>query len=127
LKTSYFARAARLPQAVSIVTYTPKYFTGRVYPDLAPSTDLLRHWIQNLDRVYFVNRYLEETLSKLDAYKVYADLGEDAILLAYEPAGEFSHRVIVAQWLEQSLGIVVPEYEPVWRKGRDRNALGKLV
>jgi len=88
LKTSYFARAARLPQAVSIVTYTPKYFTGRVYSDLAPSTDLLRHWIQNLDQVYFVNRYLEETLGKLDAYKVYADLGEDAILLAYEPAGQ---------------------------------------
>ena len=127
MKTSYFARSARLSQAVSIVTYTPKYFTGRVYPDLAPSTDLLRHWIQNLDRVYFVNRYLEETLSKLDAYKVCADLGEDAILLAYEPAGEFSHRRIAAQWLEQSLDIVIPEYEPSKKKGRNRHALGKLV
>ena len=127
MKTSYFARAARHPQAVSIVTYTPKYFTGRVYPGLAPSTDLLRHWVQNLDQVYFVNRYLEETLSKLDAYKVYADLGEDAILLAYEPAGQFSHRRIAAQWLEQSLGIVIPEYEPSKKKGRNRYALGKLV
>ena len=127
MKTSYFARAARHLQAVSIVTYTPKYFTGRVYPDLAPSVDLLRHWIQNHDRIYFTERFLEETLTQLDPHKVYVDLGEDAILLAYEPAGEFSHRVIVAQWLEQSLGIVVPEYEPVWRKGRDRNALGKLV
>jgi len=127
LKTSYFARAARHLQAVSIVTYTPKYFTGRVYPDLAPSVDLMRHWIQNHDRIYFTERFLEETLTQLDPHKVYVDLGEDAILLAYEPAGEFSHRVIVAQWLEQSLGIVVPEYEPVWRKGRDRNALGKLV
>jgi len=127
LKTSYFARAARHLQAVSIVTYTPKYFTGRVYPDLAPSVDLMRHWIQNHDRIYFTERFLEETLTQLDPRKVYVDLGEDAILLAYEPAGEFSHRVIVAQWLEQSLGIVVPEYEPVWRKGRDRNALGKLV
>lgn len=127
MKTSYFARAARHLQAVSIVTYTPKYFTGRVYPDLAPSVDLMRHWIQNHDRIYFTERFLEETLTQLDPHKVYVDLGEDAILLAYEPAGEFSHRVIVAQWLEQSLGIVVPEYEPVWRKGRDRNALGKLV
>lgn len=127
MKTSYFARAARHLQAVSIVTYTPKYFTGRVYPDLAPSVDLMRHWIQNHDRIYFAERFLEETLTQLDPRKVYADLGEDAILLAYEPAGEFSHRIIVAQWLEQSLGIVIPEYEPVWKKGRNRNALGKLV
>lgn len=37
-------------------------------------------------------------------------LGADAILLCWEPAGQFCHRRLVAEWLETSLGIVVPEW-----------------
>lgn len=56
-------------------------------------------------------------LDSLDPAKVLQDLGEDAILLCREKAGEFCHRRLVTAWLEESLGIEVPEwgYSPAQR------------
>ena len=51
----------------------------------------------------YARRYNEEVLSKLDA------LGKDAILLCGEMPGTFCHRRLVARWLEEELGISVPE------------------
>jgi hypothetical protein len=63
--------------------------------------------------------YRDQVLSKLDPQKVYDDLGEDAILLCHEKWDDiksgkaFCHRRIVAEWLEEELGIEVPELEDV--------------
>lgn len=48
-------------------------------------------------------------LDKLDPAMVLEDLGEGAILLCWEKAGEFCHRRLVAEWLEEHLGITVNE------------------
>jgi len=53
-----------------------------------------------------------EILAGLDARKVVADLGDDAILLCWEKVGEPCHRRTVAEWIEVETGIVVPEYHP---------------
>jgi uncharacterized protein (DUF488 family) len=53
----------------------------------------------------------QEILDRLDPRKVYQELGEDAILLCFEKAGEFCHRRLVAEWLERELGVEVPEWE----------------
>jgi uncharacterized protein (DUF488 family) len=90
--------------------------SGKPYLALAPSEKLLTWWNKSDKgeeaQAKFTKRYTEETLSQLDPRKVYADLGEDAVLLCHEAAGKFCHRRLVAAWLEDNLGIVVPEYRP---------------
>jgi len=51
----------------------------------------------------------QKILDKLDPRKVFEDLGPDAILLCWEPPGKFCHRGLVAAWLEEKLGVQVPE------------------
>ena len=79
------------------------------YPDLMPSLSLLRAWRAGaITKEAYVERYYNETLSKLDPQKVYNDL-DGKILLCHEPSGEFCHRRLVARWLEDSLNVKVPE------------------
>jgi hypothetical protein len=53
----------------------------------------------------------QKILDKLDPQKVFDDLAEDAIMLCWEPPGKFCHRRLVAKWLEECLGVTVPELE----------------
>jgi hypothetical protein len=55
------------------------------------------------------NRLFDELLARLDPAKVFADLGETAVLLCYETHNVCCHRRRVAEWLETALGIVIPE------------------
>ncbi len=82
----------------------------RSYPPLCPGWKLVSKTKQGLitqDR--YVELYYEQVLNKLDPSKVYADLGEDAILLCWEKPGRFCHRTIVAQWFYEHLEIKVNE------------------
>ena len=60
------------------------------------------------DLLECVEEYKRVVLSNLDPAKVYADLS-DAILLCWERPGEDCHRRLVAEWIESSLGVKVPE------------------
>ena len=73
----------------------------------APSRALIR--LAKLSEAEYTRRYNEEVLSKLDAEEVYDEQGKDAILLCWEIPGTFCHRRLVAGWLEEALGISVPE------------------
>jgi hypothetical protein len=44
-----------------------------------------------------------------DPQKVFEDRGEDTILLCWEAPGKFCRRRLVAAWLEEKLGVQVPE------------------
>jgi hypothetical protein len=52
--------------------------------------------------------YRERVLDKLDPQEVYDDL-KDSVLLSYEKATDFNHRRLVAEWIQDSLGIKVEE------------------
>ena len=100
----------KLLRAVAISRTRPKGWTGRVYEPLAPSWRLLQEAKSGeIDESEYTRRYREEVLSKLDPAAVRADLGEDAVLLCWERAGAFCHRRLVAEWLEEGLGVSVPE------------------
>lgn len=62
-----------------------------------------------IDEDEYTRLYQEEVLSKLDPGEVYAELGDDAILLCWERPGAFCHRQLVAGWFEEKLGASVPE------------------
>jgi hypothetical protein len=88
---------------VSIAFHSPKAYHGRSYRALAPRQKMLK-----MDEATYRVEY-QKILDKLNPRKVFADLGEDAILLCWEPPGKFCHRRLVAEWLEKHLEVSVPE------------------
>src|SRR5574344_295908 len=90
-------------------------YKGESYPKLAPKKDFWNVWYENKDKLdelsntkYYIEKYYQEVLSKLDPYAVAMDL-EGKVLLCYEDNLEFCHRHLVSAWLELLLGIDVPE------------------
>jgi hypothetical protein len=102
--SSFWRFYHRLDQRlVSIALKTPEWFQGQRYPALAPRLDMLHLEEEEYRREY------QAILDGLDPRQVYEDLGPDAVLLCWEPPGAFCHRRLVAVWLEQHLGVGVPE------------------
>lgn len=114
MQTSNFARSGSHPRAVAISRTRPRGWTGRIYEPLAPPWRLLAEALSGeIDEEEYTRRYRAEVLSKLDPAAVYADLGEDAVLLCWENSGAFCHRRLVAEWFEEALGILVLEVDVV--------------
>ena len=114
MKTSNFKISGADPNAVSIARYPPwrgpSAFKGRRYQALAPSKALLSAWkAGEISQAKYIEWFYQETLSPLNPAQVFKELGADAILLCYEPPGEFCHRRIVAEWLEKALSASIPE------------------
>lgn len=90
--------------------YPAKFFYGQSIFQLAPRGDMLKMGEQQYDLEF------NKILSKLDAKDIYKQIealsgGRDVALLCFERAGSPCHRRMVAEWLEQHLGIEVKEYE----------------
>jgi uncharacterized protein (DUF488 family) len=112
MQTSNFSRSGADPRAVAISRAQPRGWTGRAYEPLAPPWRLLAAAKnREIDESEYSRRYRAEVLSKLDPARVYADLGEDAVLLCWERAGAFCHRRLVAEWFEEELGVLVAELD----------------
>jgi hypothetical protein len=81
----------------------PAVVRGRTYPALA----LWREILKMIEATYR-ERY-RKILDNLDPRQVYEDLGENSIIICWEAPGKFSHRRLVAEWLEDHLEVTVPE------------------
>jgi Protein of unknown function, DUF488 len=84
----------------------------RLYRALAPGP-----WFNSTGTDEFAHRYRTEILAPLDPRSVVADLKRMAgdrvpVLLCYEIAGgpQWCHRTLAAEWLNDTLGIQVPEF-----------------
>ena len=104
--TSNFKTCWDHPNAVAISIGLPRgrSWKGKRYLALAPTREMLKMPSKDYDRLY------REILSKLDPQKVANDLSPDAIMLCFEKFNEKCHRRLVAEYLETSLGIVIPEF-----------------
>jgi len=114
MKTSYFANrcAAADPGAVAISRGVPRWFEGRVYDPLRPPWELVEQAKSGvITTEEYERRYRADVLGILDPATVRRELGDDAILLCWERPGAACHRRIVARWLDEHLGIEVPEAE----------------
>lgn len=121
MKTTYFGLSgtksiAQLldmrDRGISIAGETPCDFKGkRVYKKLAPKRWFHDKYKKDGNQAFYTKQYYTEVLDKLDAATVYKELGDDAILVCYEPPGEFCHRHLVAKWFKDELGIDVKEVE----------------
>jgi uncharacterized protein (DUF488 family) len=109
MKTSYFARSGKLPEAVSIAGECPGSFKGRQYKKLAPKRWFYDRYQENKNETEYTWCYYSEVLRKLDPKQVFDDLGENAVLLCWEKSEEFCHRHLVAEWLSKHLNITIEE------------------
>jgi len=109
MNTSYYSKSATHPNAVSIAGKAPEWYKGREYKTLAPKYWFFAKYKEDHDEDFYVDAYYEEVLSKLDPKTVYDELGEDAVIMCWESSEKFCHRHIVADWLEQQLGIKIKE------------------
>ena len=104
ITTSNFAKSANPPEAVAISQGVPGWYKGRRYMPLAPPRWLLKEKDPELfDREY------RKQLASLDTGQVAEELGPNAVLLCWESFNVRCHRRLVAEWLEEKLGILVPE------------------
>ena len=104
ITTSNFASSGKHPDAVAISQGVPRFDKVKRYLPLAPPRALLNA----KDPVLFDREYRKQ-LEALDARQVTEELGPKAILLCWESFNVRCHRRLVAEWLEEKLGIVVPE------------------
>ena len=95
---------------VAICIYPPIDWTGLRFPALEPDRSIF-FAIKNdqLTQKEYEKLYREQTLSQLNPKDIY-DMFKNNVLLCWENPGEFCHRRIVAKWIEESLGISVPEW-----------------
>jgi uncharacterized protein YeaO (DUF488 family) len=118
--TSYFARLKDLPSDVipiSICGKAPDWYDGLQYKKLAPKRDFFMKWKENHDNDYYIKCFNEQVLDKLNAAEVILDLSSmllslgktDICLVCYEKPGDFCHRHLVADWLNEN-GFECKEY-----------------
>lgn len=121
LYTGYFAKVKDYINAglepVSIAGITPSFFKGERWSDFAPRKELFNQWKSGaLNNFEYSAKYTEylNTLPKQDIYELKDSLlGENKnfVMCCYEKQGDFCHRHVLADWLENNFGIRVEEYE----------------
>ena len=119
IHTSYFARVKALQERgygnlICVAGYAPKFFydtpNARFYPDLAPRKSWFLEWRnKHLSNDWYIERYNETVLDKLNPNKVVEELGDNAVMLCYEKPGDFCHRHLIADWIAKNTGIQVDE------------------
>ena len=116
--TSYFAKLKKIPEdivRISICGKAPDWYDGIQYKKVAPKYGFFQEWKKNHDNDFYIEHFNAEVLDNLVAKNVYEDLnklsdGKDCVLICYEKSEDFCHRHLVADWLNQKLGINVEEY-----------------
>ncbi len=116
--TSYFAAVKKLPSnicAISIAGWPPKGWKGPQYKVLAPKWDFFSKWKENHDNDYYIEHFKKEVLEPLSPESVVKILkqiagSKDVCLCCFEKPGDFCHRHLVADWLNEN-GYECKEYE----------------
>ena len=124
MDTSYFAKLKYIEHPVAICGWSPEFYTGPKYTKLAPKKDWFFKWKEEREsgkyteeesNLMYKTLYYETVLNNLDPVEVYKELcsiynSEDVTLICYEKPGDFCHRHLVAEWLN-NMGYNVKEKE----------------
>lgn len=114
ITTSYFGNIRNVQNPLSIAGKAPDWYNGPQFKHLAPKYDFYKKYKDGVinelgytqeyyDRV--LDAYTPESLVRTLMYK----FGNEITLLCYEKPGEFCHRRLVANFLQNGTGLVVPE------------------
>jgi len=106
MQTSCFSRLKLItPPArpVAICVGLPRWYKGDARQEMAPTRAMLKMPHEEYEPL------MRAILAALDPAQVYGWLGPDAVLLCWEKPFALCHRRMVAEWLEDALGLVIPE------------------
>ena len=124
MNTSYFAKLKNIENPVSIAGWPPAFYNGPKYLKLAPKKDWFFKWKEARKSGQYTEEeaiaiykelYKRTVLDLLDPHQVYQELcniynTDNVTLLCYEKPGDFCHRHLVAEWLNNA-GYNVTEKE----------------
>lgn len=112
ISLSYFKKAAENPNSKSICPRTPPWYAMGKAEDITCSKELYDQYFKRfaITQEEFYQKYVEQTLSKLDPWSV-LEKYKGTVLLGYYKQGKFDCRVMFARWIESETGIVLPEYD----------------
>lgn len=117
--TSNYARKGNDPNAIAISVGLKEW--NKHLPQLkqlAPTWDMV---MGNLSHAEYTRQYialLEEREFDPQKFLAMFDDNEDYFLLCYEPPSEFCHRRVLAEYIEQHTGVVIPE----WKNPKEQEA-----
>ena len=109
--TSYYAKSGDHPLAVAVSLNSPDFYKGRSFPALFPTWDLImQHKNGKSTDEQYTEQY-KQLLSDRDVTpeSIYNELPDGAVLLCYEKSGDFCHRRILAEMIEESYNIEMLE------------------
>jgi uncharacterized protein YeaO (DUF488 family) len=110
--TSNYSRCSNHPNAVSISASSPDYFTGKHIASLAPTWNMIKLYkIGMLSEKEYTRQYIELLEERHEnPQAVYNSIPHRTIMLCYEKPGDFCHRRVLARWIEDALGVKIPEW-----------------
>lgn len=118
--TGYYAKLKKYKEhnlyPIAISGKRPDFYTEAFWTDFAPRYKDFLEWKSGKDSdIQYTKKYREwlDSLNKQEIRDVLEELeneGKDIIFLCYEKPGDFCHRHILADWMEEHLGYVVEEY-----------------
>ena len=110
--TSNYARSATFHLSFAISKKPPDWYTGKCLPQLAPTWELLKAYKQEeITQQDYVEVYI--ALLKKRQYtpqRILDALPDNSRLLCYEAPSDFCHRRVLAKWIEDDTGVIIPEY-----------------
>lgn len=122
--TSYFAKQKQLEEnnifCVGICAIPPVFFKGPNFIIVAPTKDILFEYKNIGDKSLYIKRYNDEVLSifkNAEQWKIFIDRlesishGKDVALLCYEKPGDFCHRHLLADKINEVLGLNITEFQ----------------
>lgn len=118
--TGYYAKTNKYIDAglitIAVSGSVPPFYKGLTVKEFAPRYGVFQQWKQGLiDDMQYTELYKDylNTLNANRVRKYFESLkGTDVVLLCYEKPGQFCHRHILADWLENDLKVGrVDEYK----------------
>lgn len=119
--TGYYAKLKKYENEglypIAISGKVPSFYTKAYWSDFAPRYDMFLEWKSGkINNSQYTVQY-KEWLNSLDKQEIrdiikeLEDENKTIIFLCYEKSGEFCHRHVLADWLEENLGMRVEEYK----------------
>lgn len=110
--TSYFSVSAENTNSLSICPRTPPWYAMGRAEDIMCNKELYDLYFHKLkiSQEDFYQQYLEQTVSKLDPYKVLEEY-RGKILLGFYASGRFDCRQLFTRWIKETTGINIPELD----------------
>lgn len=119
--TSYFAKTKELVEEgilpIGVALIPPSFFTYPNFACVAPTKSILFQYKSEPDEQRYIERYKNEVLVILKDPQVFVDglkavsHGKDVALCCFEKSDDFCHRHILAEFLNEKLGLNIREYQ----------------